>query len=199
MKKYTVNGESANSWCDEHSTFNEINLTCFQLKLGDSVKIILYCKKDCKLKFYNPEVLFPRSTFVITKIEIDSLGNLIWETNEEKGNIPYIIEQFRWNKWTKIGTVTGQGKERDNRYTFIIPDLNSGKNIFRVKQLDYTSQPHVSDSLVYFSTNPEVTTGCGQGINFSRKTSFEVYDVLGNIVKKGYDSKIDVSDLATGV
>ena len=179
----------------------EITFDCLQLKIGDSVHVVIYHKHDCKPKVLNPEVLFGKSTFVIRKMEIDSLGFLKWEADSENSHRPYYIEQFRWVKWVVIGKVEEQGKASGNVYSFKIPDIHSGKNKFRLKQVDYTANPRRSDSLIFFSNKKPITFNYSRStgkIIFSGETMYEIYDQYGNIVKKGLGVLIEVLNLEHG-
>ncbi|HET8963617.1 MAG TPA: T9SS type A sorting domain-containing protein, partial [Chitinophagales bacterium] len=83
---------------------------------------------------------------------------------------------------------------------------HSGKNQFRVKQIDYTGQPKLSKTVDFKSDVPEVSfspTKVSKEINFTSsnkpiETMFEIYDQFGNIVKRGYASNVDVSNLPKG-
>jgi hypothetical protein len=179
----------------------EIDLRNFNLKTGDPVSIKIFHKDDCKPKVLNPEVLKPKSTFVTTKIEVDKSENLNWTTTSEQGKLTFVIEQFRWNKWVKVGEVDGLGTGGPNNYSFkVIP--HSGENQFRVKQVDYSGQARTSPVAKYTSTKPPITfypVKAKTEITFTGgETLWEIYDQFGTIVKKGYGSKIDVTGLAKG-
>lgn len=193
-----VNGQLTTD--EINSSAFEIDLSAFQFSLGDKIIVEIKHKDNCKPKVLNPEVLKPKSTFNITLINIDKEGTLRWKAKGETGKLPYIVEQFRWNKWVKVGTVEGKGTPAENKYSIkVIP--HSGNNKFRVKQLDYTKKPRYSQEVSYRSTAPPITFSPKKAdteIIFSGETMFEVYDYYGNIVRKGTGSKIDVSKLKKG-
>ncbi|MEO6884489.1 MAG: hypothetical protein ABI199_10765 [Bacteroidia bacterium] len=179
----------------------EIDFKNLQLKLGDKVVVKITHKDDCMPKVLNSEVLKPKSTFEVTSIAIDKNGLLKWNTKGETGKLSYTVEQFRWNKWVPVGEVDGIGTSGDNQYSFKITP-HSGKNKFRVKQVDYTGQPRVSQPIEYQSTVPEVTFApakVSKTIDFSDATMYEIYDQYGNIVKKGFGKQIDASNMVKGV
>ena len=166
-------------------------------------------KDDCKPKVLNPEVLKPRSTFEIITMKIDKEGLLKWNTKAETGKLPYIIEQYVYTTWKKVGEVEGIGASESNEYSFKIAP-HSGKNQFRVKQVDYTNQSHVSKPVEFMSTTPALDflpKKVNNVIEFvqlannkvSEETMFEIYDQYGNIVKKGFAKQVDVSNLQKGV
>lgn len=200
-----VNG---NVTVDEtQSSAFEIDFKPHNLKIGDKVEVKIKHKADCKPKVLNPEVLKPKSTFDIVDIKLASDGTLQWSTKNETGKLAYVIEQFRWNKWVKVGELDGAGTPSQNNYTFKVA-LHSGKNQVRVKQTDYSNQPRASRPAettapaceVEFSPQKASTT-----INFNCvdnkkavETMYEIYDQYGNIVKRGFGDKVDVSNLPKG-
>ncbi|TND10373.1 MAG: hypothetical protein FD123_15 [Bacteroidetes bacterium] len=182
----------------------EIDLRNYKLNPGDKVEVKIFHKGDCKPKVLNPEVLKPKSTFEVTTMDVKKEGNdyiLKWQTRNESGKLTYIVEQFRWNKWVKVGEVDGTGLGGPNDYSFkVVP--HSGQNQFRVKQVDYTGQPRVSRAAPYTSPTPEIKfepVKADKEITFiGGETMYEIYDQFGNIVKKGFGGKIDLNGLARG-
>ena len=199
-----VNGDVTTD--EINSSAFEIDLANFQLEIGEKVVVTVKHKDDCKPKVLNPEVLKPKSTFEIAAMKVDKEGIYNWSTKGETGKLPYIIEQFRWNKWIKIGETEGVGTAETNEYSFKITP-HSGENLFRVKQIDYTGKPRYSKSARYRSLAPEVVfypVKVNKELFFkandeSAETMFEIYNSYGNIVKKGYADKIDVSNLKKGI
>lgn len=181
-----------------NSSAFEIDLTAFNLKVTDPVVIKIKHKDGCAPKVLNPEVLKPKSTFEVSNIEVSSDGVLKWKTTSESGQIPFVIVQKRWNKWVKVGEVEGQGSKESNTYQFKIT-AHSGENSFRVKQTDMTGKARYSETVKYTDAGvptvnfePKKTK---DDINFTSKTMYEIYDQYGNIVKRGYDSKIFVGNM----
>lgn len=194
-------------------TTDEVNSSAFEvdfkphkLNVGDKVEIKIKHKEDCKPKVLNPEVLKPKSTFEVVSMSVDKEGTVNWSTKSETGKLAFAIEQFRWNKWVKVGEVDGTGTPTTNNYSFkIIP--HSGKNQVRVRQTDYSGQPRLSKPTEFMSDIPEINFApvkASKDINFFTggdkpiETMYEIYDQYGNIVKKGYGSKVDVSNLPKG-
>ncbi|RME17980.1 MAG: hypothetical protein D6799_03400 [Bacteroidetes bacterium] len=198
-----VNG---NITTDEtNSSAFEIDFKPHKLNIGDKVEVKIKHKADCKPKVLNPEVLKPKSTYEIVSMTLDKDGLLKFSTKSETGKLTFVIEQYRWNKWVKVGEVEGVGTPGTNNYEFKL-QLHSGKNTVRVRQTDYTGQPRVSKPVEVISDLPEVTFGpmkAKTDIQFMAndkpaETMYEIYDQYGNIVKKGYGSKVDVSNLPKG-
>ncbi len=202
-----VNG---NITTDEtNSSAFEIDLKAHKLNPGDKVEVKIIHKDGCKPKVLNPEVLKPRSTFEIVSMTAEKDGTLKWSTRSETGKLPFIVEQFRWNKWVKVGEVEGAGTPSTHEYSFKVA-AHSGKNQLRVRQVDYTGQPRVSKSVDFIGESPDVVYSpqkTSKEITFSTnkgkeanpaETMYEIYDQYGNVVKKGYGSRVDVSNLPRG-
>jgi len=201
-----VNG---NITTDEiNSSAFEIDMKPHKLNIGDKVEVKIFHKEDCKPKVLNPEVLKPKSTYEVVSMSADKDGNIKWTTKSETGKLAFAVEQFRWNKWVKVGEVDGVGTPTSNEYSFkVVP--HSGKNMVRVRQTDYSGQPRLSKPTEYQSEVPEIEYApmkASKDITFFQKgksdkqieTMYEIYDQYGNIVKKGFGSKLDVSNLPKG-
>jgi hypothetical protein len=195
----TINGEVTTD--EVNSSAFEIDFANFQLKVGDPVIVKIKHKDDCKPKVLNPEVLKPKSTFEVVNMSINKEGSFEWTTKGETGKLAFIVEQFRWNKWIKVGEVDGSGTSAENKYDFKITP-HSGENKFRVKQVDYSGRPRYSQASRYVSTVGEVSFSpikVKTELIFTGETLFEVYDSYGNIVKKGFGEKVDASNLKKGI
>ncbi len=198
----TVNGSvTTDEW---NSSAFEVDLSVHNLDIGDRVVVVVKHKDDCGVgpKVLNPEVLNPRSTFEVQSIGISNDGVLNWSTTGETGVLTYVIEQYRWNKWVYVGEVEGKGISKSpNSYSFKVTP-HSGENKFRVKQVDYTGVPNYSKPVTYNSGGNAIAFNpkkVEDYIDFTSETMFEVYDIHGNIVKKGYSNKIDATNLSKGL
>ncbi len=193
-------------------TTDEINSSAFEvdfkphkLNIGEKVEIKIKHKEDCKPKVLNPEVLKPKSTFEVISMTIDKDGTVKWSTKSETGKLAFAVEQFRWNKWVKVGETDGVGTPGTNNYTFKITP-HSGKNQVRVRQTDYSGQPRLSKPVDFMSDEPDVTFApakVSKDISFvandkPKETMYEIYDQYGNVVKRGFGSMVDASNLAKG-
>ena len=190
-----VNG---NITTDElNSSAFEIDLTMHGLNLGQNVFIEIKYKEDCSPKVLNPGALKPHPTFDTQDIKVDDEGVVKWSTTGEQGELPYYIQQYKWNKWVTIGEVNGKGTASQNDYAFKA-ELVSGKNTFRVYQRGYDKMVKYSPEANIMSKNPKTTWTYDRKearVNFSNATSYEVYDRFGQMTKKGYGDYIDVSNL----
>ena len=125
--------------------------------------------------------------------------------NQEQGKLPFVIEQYRWNKWIAIGEVDGVGTPEEQSYEFIVSP-HSGENKLRVVQTDYTGKKKPSKAVTFTSNLIEPSMSpikVKDNINFTvdgspTETKYEIYDAYGNIVKKGVGTKVDCSNLKKG-
>jgi hypothetical protein len=193
-----VNGQVSTD--EVNSSAFEIDLRNYNLQPGDKVEIQLFHKDGCAPKVLNPEALKPRPTFKTDAISITPGGMLSWTTTGESGTLPYIIEQYRWNKWVYVGEVQGVGTPGKNNYSFQVTP-HSGENRFRVKQLGFGREVKFTPE-VNFTSNIEPVTFTQSSdtkkVMLSGQTLYEVYDPFGNVVLKGYGSSIDLSQFKAG-
>lgn len=196
----TVNGNLSPDEVNQ-SAF-EIDFGNHNLKIGDKVVINIKHKDDCAPEVLNAEVLKPKSTFNTKRIVFKDDGVLEWTTDNENGSMDYIVEQFRWNKWIKVGEVKGIGTPGAHTYSYKITP-HSGENKARVKQIDFTGQPRYSKSADYSSSVPSKVlddTNIKDFVKFQGgETLYEIYDKYGTIVKKGYGESADVSSFDKGL
>lgn len=193
-----VNGKITTD--EVNSTAFEIDLAGMNLKYGDDVSIEITHKNDCTPRVLNMYDLRPRPTFEVLTMNITSAGILKWTSKNEAGALPYIVEQFKWNKWVPIGEVDGVGTPDSHEYSFKVT-AHSGVNKYRVKQVGFGAEPKYSNHVVYnsasekpnFAMNKENTS-----IQFSAETAYEVYDNYGMIVKKGFGKELAINNLEKG-
>lgn len=193
-----VNGKLTND--EINSTAFEVDLSQLQLKYGQDVTIKIF-HRDGSIppRVLNPDALKPVPTFEIVTMKMTNEGLLTWTAKNEGGPLPYSIEQFRWNKWVYVGEVQGVGSAGEHAYSFQITALHSGENKFRVKQVGY--QAKYSQEIKIVSSTPRCVYSLSKGskqIDFTCGTLFEVYDFYGEIVKKGYGSRVDIANLHKG-
>lgn len=133
-----VNGQITTD--EVNSSSFEIDLSALSLKYGDKVTIEITHKDFCKPFVLNAEDLKPRPTYEVQAMNVSSTGILRWSASKESGPLPYVIEQYKWNKWVPVGTVDGIGTPELHDYAFQVA-LHSGENKFRVKQIGLGSLP----------------------------------------------------------
>ena len=193
-----VNGKLTND--EINSTAFEIDLEQMQLKYGQDVTIKIFHKDGCTPpRVLNPDALKPIPTFEVTTMKMTNEGLITWTSKNENGSLPFIIEQFRWNKWVNVGEVQGVGTPSEHNYKFQVTALHSGENKFRLKQVGY--QPKYSAEVKIVSSTPRCIFSMSKGskqIDFTCGTLYEVYDYYGTVVKKGYGSRVDIANLQKG-
>ncbi|HEU4719131.1 MAG TPA: hypothetical protein VFU15_14910, partial [Bacteroidia bacterium] len=194
-----VNGQRTTD--EVNSTAFEIDLTPYNLHQGDSVEIQIYHKDGCSPRVLNPEALKPRPTFNTQSITISATGLLSWTTDGESGVLPFIVEQYRWSKWVYVGEVQGFGTPGQHNYSFQVTP-HSGENKFRVKQVGFGKEVKYSPEVTYTPKDKPVLTftqsADGKQVTFSGESLYEMYDAYGNVVLKGYGTKLDLSAFDPG-
>lgn len=190
-----------------HITTDEINSSAFEIdfmamniKPGEKVTIEISHKSDCLPVVLNPEVLKPRPTFEVVNMNINTSGVLKWTSKNESGSLPYIIEQFKWNKWVPVGEVQGLGTPDNHDYTFQVA-MHSGENKFRVKQMGLGATPRMSEAVILNSMTERPTfmvSKDSKAVQYSYETAFEIYDAFGTIVKKGFGKETSIDNLPKG-
>ncbi len=194
----TINGHVSTD--EVNSSAFEIDFKAFQITPGAEVTVEIKHKDDCSPKVLNPEALKPRATFEIIAINVDKTGLLSWSTKNEMGSLPFVIEQYRWNKWVPIGQVDGKGTITTNSYSFQTV-AHSGENKFRVKQVGFGGSSKFSNSVSFVSTliQPTYTLAKdAKNIQFSGETLYEIFDVYGNVIKRGFGANLDIANLTKG-
>lgn len=194
IKSISLNGNIYK--CDLKKNIVEIDFSKHGIML-DSKVILRVGYHDKKPKVLNESAIMPQSTFSVSSIEITKSGILIWSTTNENGKLPFIVEQYRWNKWKRAGTVNGKGTSGPNRYSMKV-NLHSGINRFRVKQIDYTKVPRYSEEAVIRTLNSPVRFEVISEIKFSTVTTYELFDKNGKLLLSGTGSKIDISEFSKG-
>jgi hypothetical protein len=197
-KEVRVNG---NITTDEtNSNTFEIDLKALHLQYGEKVTIEIEHGDGCLPKILNPDDLKPMPTFEVVSMDLNPSGMLKWTAMKESGSLPYVIEQYKWNKWIRVGEVEGVGTPEQHDYSFQVA-LHSGENKFRVKQKGLNSSTKVSKEVTVMSPVQKPSFSIAKNysrIDFSSETAFELYDAFGNVVKKGYGKQVKIDNLQKG-
>lgn len=191
----TVNGQVTSD--ETNSNAFEVDLSIYGFKLGDDVVISIKYKEGCQPRVLNPGALEPQPSFETENIEISSGGLLKWETTNEQGKLPFIVQQFKWNKWVNVGEVMGNGTSVKNIYTFQTTPV-SGTNKFRVVQKSYEGKFRKSTAVEFDSDVIPLTFVYNRktkSLEFSAETNYELYNVYGQIIKRGFGNSVDLSNL----
>lgn len=191
-----VNGQITTD--EVNSSAFEIDFTPFKFKAGDKITVEIEHKDGCIPKVLNPEALKPKPTFDVVNININNDAILSWTTKNEVGSLPFVVEQFKWNKWVYVGEINGEGTPQAHDYKFKVTP-HSGENKFRVKQVGFAAMPRFSEVVTYNSLMERPAYQIEKDVvNFNNETSYEVYDFYGNVVKKGFGPVCDISALKKG-
>lgn len=192
----TVNGEVTSD--EINSSAFAVDLAMYEFDLGDEVIITIRSKSDCEPKIINPDDISPKSSCEIKDVKLNDQNQLTWTSSGENGKLPFIVEQFKWNKWVQVGSVLGKGADQ-NEYALDVK-LPSGSNRIRIKQKDYSGE-RVASELEVEVSKPEVyllTDKMKNFIDFTDKTHFELFNEYGVLVLSGYKSSVDISHLEKG-
>lgn len=192
----TVNGMITTD--EINSSAFEVDLSVYDFTIGDEVSIVIRYKDDCTPMVLNASALQVQKPAKFETIAVKD-GILTFSTTGETGSLPIIVEQYRWNKWVKVGEVKGKGKNQPNTYETKVR-THSGANKFRVRQQTPNKKAQsYSREAVSISTTPAVTfKATNDEVAFSDETMYEVYDQFGGIVFKGYGKQINISTLTKG-
>lgn len=196
-----VNGKTSTD--EINSSAFEIDLSNYGFNLGDKVEVIIKHKDGCEPQILNPEVLKPKSTFNIENITLNKNATINWTTTGEIGSLPFIVEQYKWNKWVKVAEISGVGNPAIHNYSAKV-NYTSGDNKFRIKQTDFTKKSRISQTVSYKNLISPITFKPGNGkktstsITFSGATDYEVFNYYGQLITSGYGKSIDVSSYKVG-
>lgn len=183
----------------------------------------------CTVK-YSQDIPLPVEISSFTSVVSIRDVELNWTTTSEVNNFKFEIQRIVSRsgsivneQWPVINSVEGNGTTSSpNNYIYIDKGLNSGKYIYRLKQIDFNG------NYEYFSLNNEVVIGVpdknelsqnypnpfnpvthlGFGISDPGFVSLKVYDVLGNEIKTlvneikpagYYDVEFNGSGLPSGI
>ena len=92
VSRVLVNGNISSASC-QSSAF-QVDLTEFNINVGDPVLIVVEHEEGCRPKLINPEVLLPKSTYILDNISCTPEGVLTWSTTGESGKLAYQVEQY---------------------------------------------------------------------------------------------------------
>lgn len=193
-----VNGKITTD--ETNSSAFEIDLGELQLKYGQKVVIEINHQENCLPKVLNLEDLKSKPTFEVLTINISPTGVLKWTSKNESDSLPYIIEQFNWNKWIPVGEMDALGGPENQDYTCQVA-MNSGENRYRVKQKGLNSYSKYSQEVSLKSTIEKPSFAIpktNKSIDFNMETAYEVFEAYDDIVKKGFGNQINIDNLKKG-
>ncbi|HNW90025.1 MAG TPA: hypothetical protein PKN48_10200 [Bacteroidales bacterium] len=178
----------------------EIDFSLLNLKIGDPVTVVIKYKNGCKPEVVNPKALQPSENVAFLSPKADKSGKIVWGIKGDLMEEPLIIEQFRWNKWIKVGELAATDTVKKNSYSFeFIP--HTGINQFRIFFNDANGNQVYSKLIKYTSRNPEITLVSSKVTDklvFSADTQYEIFDLKGNFISEGFAKEVEVIDLEKG-
>lgn len=193
----SVNGMTTTD--EINSAAFEIDLAVYGFNLGDPIRIAINYKDGCLPRVLNPDVLNARASFEIVSLRIQG-DKVLWTTKNEAGTLPFVVEQFRWNKWVAVGRVEGKGQPGENNYAAPVR-LHAGENRFRLRQTDARRKSKYSAELLINSSRAPLTfsvVSTDNEVVFSEATMYELYDSHGRIVLKGFGDRLSIDSLDRG-
>jgi hypothetical protein len=197
-REIKVNGRITTD--ETNSSSFEIDLAALKLKYGENVIIEISHSDGCTPKVLNIDDLKPKPTFEIMTMNVSSTGLLKWNANNETGSLPYIVEQYKWNKWIPVGEVNGKGTPENHEYSFQVA-LHSGENKYRVKQKGLNAATLYSQEVTIKTSINKPTFALQKNnvsVDFSAETGYELFDVYGIVVKRGFGKRIEIDNLKKG-
>ena len=192
-----VNGDVTTD--EVNSSAFAIDLSILGLRKGDPIEVVIRSKEGCAPTVINPDAIAPPSTFELVDFSLEQ-GQLKWSTTGETGSLPFIVEQYKWNKWVEVGALDGAGQPEAQEYAVAVP-VHNGTNIFRIKQID-SSGIHFSENMEFDNVSTaEVSLmedKVFEEIRFTMVTPFELYDEYGELIAEDESDHLDVKDLPSG-
>ena len=178
----------------------EIDFSQMNLRHGDAVTVVIRHSDACKPVIINPGAIQSKENFTFSYIKTDKNGKVLWGVRGELGDEPFVVEQYRWNKWLKIAEVNVQDTVK--KYHYIADTYpHNGINTFRVFRKDAGGAPVYSKIAKFVSRAAEITLESAKvsdKLVFSADTFYEIFDYSGNFLMDGYGWEVDVSDLEKG-
>lgn len=177
----------------------DIDLSKSGFEYGDNLKIELFYF-GCKPFMVNENALEKRNSFKITDLTVNKSGELSFKTYNEIDKFPFIVQQYKWNKWVNVAKLDGNGGENWKEYS-TNTHIVSGTNKFRVIRYNLWSPPTKSEEFLFESSKskPSITYDKKlDQITFSSETSFKVLNQYGEVVEEGFGAEIITTNIPKG-
>lgn len=179
----------------------EIIFRHLNIKEGEKVNVRIVHHSHCQPKVINPEVLQVTANFSFTSPRFDrNTQELTWAVSGTVDSKPFLIEQFRWDKWIDVGELMPCDTLSENSYSYPV-NFHSGHNTFRIRHIDNSGTERISRETRFFSrTEPVqlISTRVSDWIYFSEETLYEIYDEEGFFIIDGFGKDINVTDFERG-
>lgn len=162
-------------------------------------KFIIYIGLSIILQISFGQLANGQSLCKIISLEANKEGTIFWTAMNEGDTKLFLIEQFRWGKWIKIGQVNTNFGESNKEHHYSIQIItHSGKNRIRVVQGNIQG---VYKDIEFNSNIPKVKFTLDKEkkeILFTSETLFEIINTSGTVVKRGLSNLISCDDLPKG-
>ena len=198
VKKVLINDQPSKDELNSNSF--EIDFSLLNIPVESALKIFIIYAKGCTPKILNPEVLQNQTTLSFVSSKVEKGGKLVWlVTGDPKGS--FSIEQFRWKKWTNVGSVNFSDTIKKNTYSFDVK-AHFGQNIFQITYTDSHGNEVSTKPIKYrVSTIKEIflsSQKVNEEIIFSEETAYEIFDDKGNFIMEGFGKKVSINELQKG-
>jgi len=193
-----VNGQLTADEVNSHAF--EIDLRRQGMVLGKGLSVRLMHRPGCAPRVLNPEVVKPSPGFELLDFEVSSTGDVMWTSSEERGRMPFVLQQFKWDKWVDVVRVDGRGGPGERQYSAVMVPI-PGENILRLTHLAPDGTLQVKGEARFSAEVPSVEFNYiqkQQKIEFSKRTQFEIVDAFGTVVLRGNGEQAVLRYLARG-
>lgn len=200
VDKIIINGEVVTDI--EIQSAVEIPLNNYVDTIGQPVKIEIIHPSGCQPRILNPHSTCYPPKFEIAQLFLDSSALLQWTATKEMVFTYWEVEQYRWNRWVRVGKVRSLRQGGPNEYSFDVSEfLHSGENRFRLKKMGVDEIPRYSETVALFSEVEVESFKIDQyteTIVFNHSTMYEIYDAYGGLKKVGNSQKVKIGNLDRG-
>ena len=129
---------------------------------------------------------------------------LQWSTSSEINNDYFTVEKSENAiHWSELGRVDGSGNSSvEKSYSYVDKNPYAGTTYYRLKQTDYNGNFEYFNIIAIENNNSiffVYTKGGDGNLYFNNKYEFQLYDLMGKLVKSGYDDNITSSSLSSGM
>lgn len=193
-----VNGRLTADQVNSHAF--EIDLRGQGIALGKGVAIRLMHRSGCAPRVLNPEVIAPSPGFELVDFKVVPTGEVAWTSADERGRMPYVLQQFKWGKWVDVLRVDGQGGEGERHYQARIQPIR-GENLLRLTHLAPDGALAIKGEAGFYAEVPAVEYTYdpkSATMRFSEQTQFEIVDQYGTVVLSGHGDNAILRYLARG-
>lgn len=193
-----VNGQETTDQVNSHVF--EIDLRSQGISLGKGVAIRLLHRPGCIPRILNPEVITPSPGFERVEFVANPNGEVSWVTSEERGRMPFVLQQFKWGKWVDGVRIDGLGGPEKRHYYVQFKPVR-GENILRLTHLAADGALEVKGEARFTSNATAVRFDYDhktQTIAFSEEIQYEVVNAFGTVVLQGHGTDVILSYLARG-